>query len=534
MPSLELLATIIAVIGNFILGIITFSRNSKSATNRFFAFFTTTLSLYLVFNFFSLHQTDVVSTSFWIKTVMSVAVFINLTFFLLATAYPGKDLTLKPRFLWVISIITILIALLAQTNLVFSHVAVTSEGIRPSPGPVMPLFLLHTIGLLGGGFVRLIKRYRKSEGLERRQLRMLFLGTILMFSFIIITNVILVLVFNISSFVNLLPVYTLILTSFVSYAIIQHSLFDLKILATQAFTVIIWVVLFSKIFVSQNLAESIMDSLIFVSMVIFGILLIKSVIREVEQREKLQELSEKLKALDKQKDEFLSVAAHELRSPLTAIKGYISMILEGDTGEIPDKARGYLLDSTSVTERLVRLINNMLDVSRIEEGRIVYQIEEVSLIKAVQEIYYSFKFEAERKGLEFNLNVPDGVQDKVSVDPDRVREVVGNLLSNAVKFTSEGSVSINVSQKGNFIRVEVVDTGPGITKEEQKKLFQKFYRAESTEGKTMGTGLGLYITRLLMEKFGGKISLDSEYGKGSTFWFELPLVGNDNKVESKD
>ncbi len=243
-----------------------------------------------------------------------------------------------------------------------------------------------------------------------------------------------------------------------------------------------------------------------------------------EAKNKLQDLNNKLKEVDRQKDEFVSMAAHELRSPLTAIKGYISMIVEGDTGDIPEKARQYLADSLAVTDRLVRLVNNMLNVSRIEEGRIVYQIEKTSLIRAVQEIYNTFRVEAERKSLEFKLDIPSRLEDHVKVDPDRMREVVSNIVSNAIKFTEKGKINIKMSNpEPDSVKVEVIDTGPGISKEEQLKLFKKFYRAESTAGKTFGTGLGLYITRLLIEKFGGKMGLMSETDKGSNFWFELPL-----------
>jgi signal transduction histidine kinase len=239
----------------------------------------------------------------------------------------------------------------------------------------------------------------------------------------------------------------------------------------------------------------------------------------------LQDANQKLIDLDKQKDEFLSMAAHELRAPMTAIKGYISMIVEGDTGEIPEKARGYLADAGSVTDRLIRLVNNMLNVSRIEEGRLVYQVEQVNLSTVAQSVFNQFRPEAERKQLEYKLEIPQALRDKVEVDPDRVQEVVGNLVSNAIKYTEKGFVKIILSQASDqAVRFEVADSGPGISAEEQSKLFGKFYRAESSVGKTTGTGLGLYISKLLVEKFSGKIGLTSEVGKGSIFWVELPLV----------
>jgi len=311
---------------------------------------------------------------------------------------------------------------------------------------------------------------------------------------------------------------------FTAYAIVKYELFDIKIIATEGLTAVLWIVLLAKTFVSESPVQLLINILIFLLTVIFGVLLIKSVTREVKQRQLLEELNKKLKELDKQKDEFVSMAAHELRSPLTAIKGYVSMIMEGDTGDIPEKARQYLADSMAVTDRLVRLVNNMLNVSRIEEGRIVYQMEETHLIRAVQEVYYSYRIEAERKGIEIVMNIPNGLDDVVYVDPDRIREVIGNIVSNAVKFTEKGKIEISIGNpRKGVVRVDVSDTGPGITEEEQKKLFVKFYRAESTAGKTFGTGLGLYITKLLIDNFGGVIGVESQIDKGTTFWFELPV-----------
>lgn len=239
----------------------------------------------------------------------------------------------------------------------------------------------------------------------------------------------------------------------------------------------------------------------------------------------LQKLNFRLKELDEQKDEFISMAAHELRAPMTAIKGYISMIMEGDAGDIPEKARGYLADANNINDRLVRLVNNMLNVSRIEEGRMVYQIEDEYLSQVVRLVYSQFVPEAERKGLVYKLDLKTKIKDKVRVDPDRIQEVIGNLISNAVKYTNSGVIKVKLTQPDkSIVRFEVIDTGPGISEEEQRKLFQKFERIETNLGKTTGTGLGLYISKLLIEKFNGKIGITAKPGKGSTFWFELPLV----------
>ncbi len=239
---------------------------------------------------------------------------------------------------------------------------------------------------------------------------------------------------------------------------------------------------------------------------------------------KLRYANQQLKLLDKQKDEFISIAAHELRAPMTAIKGYLSMILEGDAGEVPPKIAEYLKEATEGNERLIRLVNNMLNVGRIEEGRMIYQMGKVALGRVVETVFNEFKVEAEKKQLEFKFEMPENLNDEIYVDQDRIHEVVSNLVSNAVKYTDKGVVAIKLSQpQAQIIRLEVSDTGPGISTKDKEKLFQKFSRVESSAGKAIGTGLGLYISKLLIEKFGGRIGFESELGKGSSFWFELPV-----------
>lgn len=239
----------------------------------------------------------------------------------------------------------------------------------------------------------------------------------------------------------------------------------------------------------------------------------------------LRHANDSLKSMDEQKNEFISMAAHELRGPLTAIRGYLSMMLDGDGGPITAKMRDFLVDTTAINDRLVRLVNNMLNVSRIERGELTIQPEIVSMSQVVRGAYAAFKYEAQRKGLVYSMKLPEGVSDYVRVDPDRLNEVISNLLSNAVKYTLAGYVTVRVFMKDNVgVRVEISDSGPGISAEEQEKLFRKFYRVASIAGKTIGTGLGLYISKLLIEKFGGKIGVESEVNRGSTFWIELPVV----------
>jgi signal transduction histidine kinase len=208
---------------------------------------------------------------------------------------------------------------------------------------------------------------------------------------------------------------------------------------------------------------------------------------------------------------------------MTAVKGYISMVQSGDGGEVPVEAGKLLAEAAAESDRMLRLINNMLNVARIEEGRMVYETGEVKLAEVVERVFNEFTFDAQNKALNYTYEPAANISDLVEVDVDRIHEVVANLINNAIKYTDEGSVVARITNPATaLVRVEVEDTGPGMTAEEVGKLFQKFYRAESYVGKKMGSGLGLYISRLLVEKFGGKIGVKSQKGKGSIFWFELP------------
>jgi signal transduction histidine kinase len=317
---------------------------------------------------------------------------------------------------------------------------------------------------------------------------------------------------------------TIFLLGFTTYAIVRHELFDIKILATEIMTIIIWIILFTKIFASQSIEELITDLTVFGIMIVFGNLLVKSVRREVEQRRELEVLNQKLEELDKQKDEFLNIASHELRAPMSAIKGYISMTQAGDGGEIPVAAQELLSEAANENDRMIRLVNNMLNVARIEEGRMVYEVGEVKLSAVVGLVFDEFKFDAQNKALKYVYEPSPGIADKVEVDVDRIHEVVSNLINNAIKYTDSGKVEVRLlNPAAGRVRFEVEDTGAGMTQDEIGKLFQKFYRAGSYVGKVMGTGLGLYISKLLVEKFGGTIGVKSEKGKGSLFWFELPV-----------
>lgn len=233
---------------------------------------------------------------------------------------------------------------------------------------------------------------------------------------------------------------------------------------------------------------------------------------------------EKLKKLlEAQRQEFLSVMSHELRTPMTGVKGYLSMILEGDAGEISPDVKEFVAQAYIANDRLIRLVEHMMKVARVQEGKISLKIGKVNIGREAKMIVSDFQIPAKEKKL--TLEYAGGGDLCVKADPDRAREILMNLVSNAVKFTPEGG-QIKVSHRldDNWVITDVADTGVGIKKEDQDRLFEIFSKGNlSLAGQEKGTGLGLYLARRLAEAQGGKLWLEhSEPGKGSTFSLALP------------
>ena len=242
---------------------------------------------------------------------------------------------------------------------------------------------------------------------------------------------------------------------------------------------------------------------------------------------KLESANERLKGVDKLKDEFLSLASHELRNPMTTIKSYLWMLLEGHGGKVSKKQKDYLDTAYKSTDRLIMLVNDMLDVSRIESGRMTIDLKAVKYDGLVLDVVSELKPRADELGVKISV-VPSPTLPQVLADFNKIKEVLINLVGNALKFTpKEGRITISIKQKDNMVETQVSDTGTGIKSEDIPKLFQKFSMVGNSAEKqknTQGTGLGLYLSKLIVGLHGGKIWAESEgEGKGSTFTFSLKV-----------
>jgi signal transduction histidine kinase/DNA-binding response OmpR family regulator len=225
------------------------------------------------------------------------------------------------------------------------------------------------------------------------------------------------------------------------------------------------------------------------------------------------------------KNEFVSTVSHELRTPLTSIKGYVDLIIDGDAGSINELQREFLGIVKENSDRLVDLINEMLDISRIESGRVHLRVEPISVEDAIDGAVDTFRAVLAQTGRTVDVKVPRNLP-LVAADRDRVGQVLINLVSNAIKYSpGGGDVEVTAHHHDDEVVVSITDHGLGISREDQERLFTKFYRVDSALTREIGgTGLGLSICKTIIELLGGQIGAKSTLGKGSTFWFSLPAA----------
>ncbi len=238
----------------------------------------------------------------------------------------------------------------------------------------------------------------------------------------------------------------------------------------------------------------------------------------------LRDITER-KRIEKLKNEFVSTVSHELRTPLTSIRGALRLLVGGKLGELPEKANSMLEIANNNSERLMLLINDILDIQKIESHQMVFNLQEMDVMPLLEQAVTDNVGYGEEYGISFRIvQRLDDV--KISADPDRLMQVFTNLLSNAAKFSpKEGTVEIGAARHNSMVRISITDSGPGIPKEFQFRLFDKFTQADSEEVRHKGgTGLGLSISKALVEKMGGCISFVTEDGIGTTFYIDLPEV----------
>ncbi|MEK7078013.1 MAG: ATP-binding protein [Patescibacteria group bacterium] len=491
---------------------------------------------------------------FWSRMLNLGAVFIPLFYFSWIVSFLKIN---KKRLLYFLGFITFLFSLFSfspffiKGTLLFQNVKYlnypTIYWHWPQANFLYSIFLIEFFGLVIYALLLLFKSYYKTNDiLFKQQIKWIVVGSLFGFGGGA-TNFPLMYGVNLFSPLGMFVIG--IQPVLFAVAMLKYRLFNIKVIATELSIFALWIFLLFRLLVDQTLRERFIDGGLFILSIFVGVILIRSVIKEVEQRERLEILTKQLesanvelKRLDAAKSEFVSIVSHQLRTPLTAVKGYISMIKEGTYGKITAIQQDVLEKVFQSGERLIAFINDLLNLNRIEDGRITYAFAAVDLAQMVDEVVFDLKAIAELKKLKLTWIKPHGLP-MAWADADKVRQVVINFIDNSIKYTEQGSVNVGLKLENDFLVFAVKDTGVGMDAEEKTRLFKKFERGEG--GKllyTGGTGLGLYVAKLMADAHHGEISGVSEgKSKGSTFTIKIPTEEfakknniNQNSIDTKN
>lgn len=252
-----------------------------------------------------------------------------------------------------------------------------------------------------------------------------------------------------------------------------------------------------------------------------------------KSQKKLNKTLRGLKQLDEEKDHFISVAAHELKTPLTAITGYAQLLKRNKVIKNARKRNLFLDIVDNESKRLSQLVSEMLDLSRIDMGATRFNIEQVNIYDVMEGVEHEFRHKVEEKKLKYEFKLQRNLP-KMATDKDKLHEIIINLVSNSLKYSTKGKIIVRVKKKGAYIEFSVSDNGPGISKKYHKKIFQRFFQVDASLSRDVGgTGLGLSIVKEHVEKMNGKIWLKSKKGKGATFFVKLPIKAKINAPKER-
>ncbi len=428
------------------------------------------------------------------------------------------------------------------TDLIISNSFVLSDQETKgfTYGPLKLLFDIHLWVYFTVALLVLAKKFRNSPVAEiKKHTLYIIIGTYSVLFIAAITNLFAPIMGRFE-LIAIGPIATIIWVGVVTYAVVKKQLFNIKVIATELFIYVLCIISFIRELISTSLQDRIINGGLFLATVILGILLIRGVKEEIGGREKIRHLvqrlsetnfnlaktNEQLRIIDQRKSEFISIVSHQLRTPITAIKGYASLILEDSYGKLPDSMKVPIERIFHSSDRLVGMVAEFLDISKIEQGTMTYNLTPVDVGALLDDLSDDFKQAIEDKNLEFHVHILNGNKFMAIADEGKMRQIFSNMIDNSIKYTIQGEVNIFLERDDvrNIIAVKVKDTGIGLSQDDIHHLFGKFTRGTGGQGQnTEGSGLGLYIAKKMLEAQNGDIWVDSEgVGKGSTFIIELP------------
>lgn len=583
--DINTVATIILSVGGFgsiLIGVFTFTQGRRGVSNNLFSSFVIFGGFWigiavLRFYYYSFAGGAVVPYALTKLSLVS-AISVFFLFLLFVYSFPQEKLVIRRWLLWAIILsYGIAVVLSLVPGVVHISDEFIFQGNRYSYNPQInwgkayafyytPLLFLYFIM----GLLHLVSTYRRmTNRLQRTQVRYLLLGDIFGGGFGIAFGL----------FLQFFPAFVdffwvgrfagFVFVVFSAYAVLRYHLFDIKVIATELSVFAIWLFFLIRVAIAPTSREQIIDIWLFFLIVVFGIFLIRSALKEVKQKEKLAELNSKLdktnadlkdlnehleqkvdeqtveikrayevekkarielEELDKAKDQFILTTQHHLRTPLTIVKGYLQSIGQ-KARSFDESTKTYVAKAQEATERISALVNELLDVSQMEVGKSIIIKESTNIKRLVENVVKELEAEIQKRNITINVRM--GNDTVLNVDPHKISEGLTNIIDNAVKYNKEGgSITVNgmktthpIERDKQIYRLTIEDTGIGLIPEELAKLFDAYFqRGEEAEKLyTTGRGIGLSVTKNIITAHGGRIYAESEgRNKGARFTIELP------------
>ena len=555
--NLDLITVGVAVAANVILGSVVFFKDTKNATGRLFLLQTLILSIWSVVNYFT-YKISNITVALWLeRSVLFFAVPNSIVFLLLMHTFPAQNIQIKKSSFYLLIISALFVMCLTLSPFVFSAVTIIPGVPAPQPvvAPGIIVFALEAVLSIPLAIYFLVIKFNSADGIQRNQLKFLLIGVTVMFISIVIFDFIFPTFFQNTRFIPLSALFTLPFVCFTFYAIYKHGLLKIKVISTEILTFVLCIVSLIEILFSNTVTEVLIRSAVFILILIFGVSLIKSVVHEVQQRERIQALADDLAKANENQIALIHFITHQVKGFFTKSRNIFSLMLEGEAGDMTPEAKHFITEGFESDTKGVAMVQDVLNAANIRSGIVKYTMEPFDVSTLIAAMVIEYRKVAEDKGLTIDFTCwgkePDGstgavpnclidmkghANYTVNGDEEQLRHVFKNLIENALHYTPKGSIAVRLRQSvaessvdpsvPHSIIFSVKDSGVGLTDEDKALLFTQGGRGkDSVKVNVESTGYGLFIAKGIVDAHHGRIWAESEgRDKGATFFVELPGV----------
>lgn len=536
--NLDLLSVGIMVITTCVLGFAVYFNNRQSLTHKIFLLLTLDFAIWGILNYFAYQFSDPNIGLWFIRGVLFFATFQALLIYELFRIFPNPNYNFSKTHNRILIPIVIVVACLTLTPFVFSgfsNTIIIGKVTGVIKGPAWPLFALTAVVLVLGAFLHLIKKLFYSHKSDRTPLLIILIGFIITFSLIITLNLFLPILFNNTLYIPLSSLFLFPFIACTSYAILRHGLFKLKVTETMSLIIILLIITFVQVVFSKSTIEVIFRSSVFFIVLFLSILLLKIVIREIQQRKEIQDLAikledsnQKLIELDALKTEFVSLATHHISTPLTAIHGYISLLKEGDFEKNSKEEKDVFVTLLRLTDSMSALTKDFIETSHLDKDNSDYIFSNLNPKDLLQEIVDEFSPRMEKKGLHLVFSLNDSSDTFIKGDWEKLKKAISNILNNSLKYTTDGTIEITLTTLDKKYLITISDTGKRNLPTISPRLVEKFStRSDQSEANIIGNNLSIYVAKQVIEAHKGRFWIETKEKSEKTA-FIVEFVIDDN------